>query len=86
MNIKKTLKRLRPSYAIMKKLGHTPGQVITPDDLATILSDKETFNKDERKWARLRRADAVRVHGHVMAKIDKEAEDRALVLMRSATD
>ena len=40
MNIMKIVKRLRPSYAIMKKLGHAPGQVIIPDDLATILPDK----------------------------------------------
>lgn len=85
MNIKKIVKRLRPSYAIMKKLGHTPGQVIMPDDLATILSDKETFNKDERKWAISHCGDAVAILGHVTAQT-REAEDRALVLMRSATD
>ena len=51
MNIKKTIKRLRPSYAIMRKLDVAPGQILMPDDLAVILSDREIFTKDERKWA-----------------------------------
>ena len=85
MNIMKIVKRLRPSYAIMKKLGHTPGQVIMPDDLATILSDKETFNKNDRKWARLRSADSVAFLGHVTA-LAKETEDRALLVMCGAAD
>jgi len=85
MNIMKIVKRFRPSYAIMKMLGHTPGQVIMPDDLATILSNKETFSKDERKWARLRSTNAVVFLGHVTA-LAKEAEDRALLAMRSAAD
>ena len=85
MNIKKTIKRLRPSYTIMRKLDAAPRQILMPDDLAIILSDRETFNKDERKWATLRSADAVRLRGHVMA-IDKEAEDRALLIMCGAAD
>ena len=85
MNIKKTIKRLRPSSAIMRKLDVAPGQILMPDDLAVILSNREIFTKDERKWAKLHCTDAVAFLGHVTAHT-KETEDRALVLMRSAAN
>ena len=85
MNIKKTIKRLRPSSAIMRKLDVAPGQILMPDDLAVILSDREIFTKDERKWAKSHCADAVVFLGHVTA-LAKEAEDRALLAMCGAAD
>ncbi|MBL4598940.1 MAG: hypothetical protein JKX93_08210 [Rhizobiaceae bacterium] len=85
MNIMKIVKRLRPSYSIMRKLGHTPGQILMPNDLAVILSDREIFTKDERKWAKSHCADAVAFLGHVTA-LAKEVEDRALLVMCGAAD